>query len=700
MQYLFFRSPTASLPFGYNVERSGMEALRLLCHCSWTTSTIDLHRSARSAMEISHSVVLYQCQLEASLAGLAAAMVEQQTTPTNTEDVWVRRWRQVLETETSNNFTPNPPSSPHGSPARTARLDPMATAASVNAEGSPFVALPLTADARLLRAITSLIVFVQSTALRHLRELIVLHNHMQYCSSYWRWGLTHPMRSCVHALLSRRRSSWEAFMRGRALDHAVHVAVTNVSELQNMEAYVVSSIGRVYNALDNLNRAIENIARAGSTDCSSSPSELVSALVSASSRALHGMTQRSYRPGGGSIDRGDDDARRPTSAQEFPRVQSVIIGEALSASSLDPSDHIQRLVMGLISLSQEQSRWVALWEDSLRLHIAPPAGRHWSRVAVTLSVVIPLTHTLTTMSWLDAKRFVATSRSAVEYVAHWYVVQPAKALYESLFHSRAGVEERRAKLQADVESIARIIKDYHKDYFDEPSHTELEEIRRNAILGDFGLISRHLEQAIRHPFRAFFFGNLVRLTLIQVQHLKLDVARVLASFDEVLETNDVNFRMMALGPLVIMGVALVSYLALRKKKKLRPAYTKMRVLWRSLHRLITFARTDEELDDDDDHEEEEEEDRGCRRLRGGLTRRPLITSSAGSFLDDEEQGRVVLMVHTMRSLREYLYDYPLIDAFLEDLDDLEASHSTRHQRLRTLGRMMSVHFFLAPRDDL
>ncbi|CUF09787.1 transmembrane protein, putative [Bodo saltans] len=686
-----------TIAFASNLEHSTNEALRLFVHGAWAPEEVNLLRCLRHVDDIVKATTgthnnnnsCSESEVEAMLAGLSAALMEgTDVLPSDTP--WKRRWLNALRLDAKR---PKTPPTPYGSPRRNIEMNIAVHFGSpVRADQSGSMNEATPEEAVALRVALAQIVLLRHLAFAHLREMEAMHLEIQHYLSYWRWGLEHPRRCCWHQLISGRRHVWAGLWNGM-LRFAVHATtretIAKVTDLQGMEVYVVKSIGRIYNAIEGLRHAVET-----ATLDEPEVADVLAVLQGAVTRAVHAMTRRSYRTCGNHLaGHGSHGSFYHNNANKIPHVESAIIGDEDHTPETNiPSLWAQKQTQRIAALAKEQFAWMGSWRAALRTHMAPPIGRYWSGVVLVMCVLIPSCRLLITTSMDDAQHAGRRVRSACEYIFRWYVKGPAENLYQSLYSSREGVEDRRAKLRNDIESMAKMIEDYHEDYYDEGSisHGELEDIRRNAIEGDYGLISRHLEQAIRHPIKGFFFGNLVRLTLIQVQHLKLDVARVLASFDEVLEANDVNFRMMALGPLVLLSVGIVSYSVFRKKKKRRPALAKMRMLWRSLHRLITFARADEE-----DGEHEELRFTTDRNGGGGN----LAPSSTNSFLDEEQQGRVVLTVHHLRLLREFLQGYQFVEAFLEDLDDLEAASSTRHQRLRTLDRMMGTHFFLAPRDD-
>lgn len=691
---------TSETPFAQSLEVSCRRAVHMLVHSARSASDaqVDMCMALDAFVAAVERVMEHAAQksqtaemLEALRYAFSPFSGDPNVAPSVSQEVraWGVLWGRIVASSNSVVCTPQHDASRRSSPLKNCSFG-----------GTPTRDTSFITDASDdTRPWIALCVAIRHVAVGSLREMVGLHAQLQYCQRYWGWAVDSPRHGLFHQLASGYASSWRSLWRGFGVSQYLRDTVHRVNELRQMETFIVSRIGRVHHAVESLTRSIEELVRTPLVEGADiQAAELRQQLTATVVRVTRHLALSSYERCGreehglsfsptqnvilSSTIGGDSMA-----AAAIPRVESVAFGDPIhgdAAGEANAADVCEMLRVVHVASSQ----WTTSWSRALAQHMAPPLGRHWRRTALMAAIVWPLVHAAATMTMADVRRSAEAVWSVADYVLRWYIVGPALNLHQSLFAPRQGVVERRDALLRDTESLAKIIKDYHKDYYDEPSAAWLEEIRQNAIGGDYGLIHRHLEEAIRHPIKGFLFGNLVRLTLIHVQQLKLDVSRVLTSFDEVLETNDVNFRMMALGPffLVIMGV--VSYAMLHEKKKLRPAFVKMRLHWRHLHRLITFSS-------DSDSTAQDAEAAGNRDT---FCRNFLVSTrgtTAQSLLSDEEQGRVVLTVHRMRCLTEFLPKYPLIREFLEDLSDVEGTRSTRHQRLRTLERMMVVHHFLS-----
>ncbi|RNF11119.1 hypothetical protein TraAM80_01086 [Trypanosoma rangeli] len=165
---------------------------------------------------------------------------------------------------------------------------------------------------------------------------------------------------------------------------------------------------------------------------------------------------------------------------------------------------------------------------------------------------------------------------------------------------------------------------------------------------------------------------------------------VVNSTDEGLKRNELNFKMLATVPVfpAPSGAPLVS-LQNRYMKPL-PVINQMQLDCHSVHRAVTIPG--------DFHEEnhlpclgdttfsEPSEGKGAVELKE--------VRNVGK-LNSHTQGILLLLTHHMRRLAvEYHAGYHYLEAFLGDLDNFESVRSAGHQRLLTLDRMRSVHYFL------
>lgn len=415
----------------------------------------------------------------------------------------------------------------------------------------------------------------------------------------------------------------------------------------------------------------------------------------------------------------------------------------------------------LLHCAYHSERLVHQLNNLLHHSLCPPASRHWQRILVAAVTIIP------PFAWLYSKKpseLIAMARSSaavVRQVSHAYVLEPLVQLRNSLFYVRPGVEERRGAFDRDAISLANIIRDYHEDCYPGLSDERLNQLRDTTLerlragVADaegVGLLERRYRRAVKHPIRSTIFGDLPRILLIQMSYQALEVSRVTNGIDEVLEGNDLNFKIMAIVPGLTAAGLLFLWSVFRYRANYRPLRIRMKLLWRAIHRVVSFAglnhhftpsvfsgvapsgdrgapdaylinspfgakrsptfqfsayssphdalegnggETEAVREGDEDPHELPTQPTGAGSCDGG--RSPRQHTRAGGTettrrLNNYEQGMVLLLAHLMRcTVNEHLRSYIYLHELMEDLSDLESVESTQQQRLETLDRMRSTH---------
>ncbi|CAG9580856.1 conserved hypothetical protein [Leishmania major strain Friedlin] len=229
---------------------------------------------------------------------------------------------------------------------------------------------------------------------------------------------------------------------------------------------------------------------------------------------------------------------------------------------------------------------------------SPPTARHWRRILVAAVTIVPPFMWVYTKSPTELAAIARKTVTVGRQVLWSYVVDPVMQLRESLFYVRPGVEDRRGAVERDAVSLANIIRDFHEDMYPDMSQKRLEELRDRTFkrlragVADpegLGLIDEQYRHSVRHPIRSVLFGHLPRIMLIQLSYQALEVSRVANGIDEVLEGNDINFKIMAMMPVFLAGGLLATWGLFRYRFKYKPVRLRMKLLWRSLFRVISFA---------------------------------------------------------------------------------------------------------------
>ncbi|KAJ3239966.1 Nuclear control of ATPase protein 2 [Chytriomyces hyalinus] len=178
-------------------------------------------------------------------------------------------------------------------------------------------------------------------------------------------------------------------------------------------------------------------------------------------------------------------------------------------------------------------------------------------------------------------------------LAQDYIFLPLKQMYSTIRH-----RERRLalmgsdSLNADLESLERMVVEFAKDH-GVISGTDLEEIRGRAERGDLSVVLRSYEDELKHPITGALRGDLVRSLLIQVQKSKVDLELAMSALDKLLQANELNFTIMSMIPLVLLGYfgvqSFKAFLRRRAGTSREQRYQVVRSSLREVERLLNRA---------------------------------------------------------------------------------------------------------------
>ena len=260
--------------------------------------------------------------------------------------------------------------------------------------------------------------------------------------------------------------------------------------------------------------------------------------------------------------------------------------------------------VALLQCVQQSRRLVQRLKALVQRAHNPPASRHWQRILVAAAATIPPFFWLYCKTPAELLEFARSRYRFGQQLMRYYLLEPIAQLRESFFYVRPGVEDRRGAFERDAASLANIIRDFHEDMYPNMSLDRLEQLRNRTLdrlragVADpegYGLIDQQYRHSVRHPIRSVVFGDLPRIILIQMSYQALEMSRVANGVDEVLEGNDLNFKIMALLPVFAAGSLLVTWVLFRYRANHKPVRMRMKLLWRSLCRVIGFAGSGQQM---------------------------------------------------------------------------------------------------------
>ena len=130
---------------------------------------------------------------------------------------------------------------------------------------------------------------------------------------------------------------------------------------------------------------------------------------------------------------------------------------------------------------------------------------------------------------------------AILSARNWFnlhLILPAKAILNELFFNKLSRSSSREAAADAQQSLLEMLEDYRKDKG---------LLNQNAEIS-ISEISKAYERAIIHPIREGFFGDLVRLALIQVQLLKSEILQLANEVDDIVVKNRFNTQLLTALP--------------------------------------------------------------------------------------------------------------------------------------------------------
>ena len=533
----------------------------------------------------------------------------------------------------------------------------------------------------------------------YLEELSNCYGHIRWLRLYWSWAQDHPIRHSIHTFFSHPWATAKTYFRGESVVEQRKTAVIMaLSRLAALENRVVESIGRMHGALHSTIASLRGLSslidQSSLSVASQSPTDSISPS-DADLIDISGELEAIVTRGMHAIAMIHEGLHFDLDVPHGHSVGDLVAEETLGQTISGPGECCNgspTLPLGedplkmLATICRRSVRWSKRCNNRLRTTESLPRGRHWGRTAkygMFLGAGLYCWYYYTVD---DARRSTLRVRELIHQMFQTYAITPAKGIWDSLVVERYPSEQRRQLLQDEKDSLTRMILDYHDANFI-MTPDERVELREAADREDLGAVNVHYERAIQKPIRSAMFGNLFRILLIQLQKQKVDIDRVLLTSEEVLEQNDLSFRMMAMAPMMFLFTGLsYYYFRLRVRRREAPIHRRLRLCWRSTHRVISNG----EHSGDDGLQ-----DRRHAHVGGGRGGGNDVRSE--SRLEYGDHGYVLLFVHEMRMLVATMsLDVETRRLMAQDLDDIENTNASRAQRLRTLQRMYQTYGFLHP----
>ncbi|KAI3657642.1 hypothetical protein MP638_001361 [Amoeboaphelidium occidentale] len=167
-----------------------------------------------------------------------------------------------------------------------------------------------------------------------------------------------------------------------------------------------------------------------------------------------------------------------------------------------------------------------------RMYGMPPiVFRIWIPVTVSLSALYILSKNTKSIYRLTTESY----KTINSLVLNW-IYEPLKGIYKTIRYEHS-INNSQMSYEVDLESLGRMVSNYSTS---------------NNNDKDFSLILLQYEQEMQHPLRNLLAGDLIQLILIQIQKAKVDVELALSALDKILKSNELNFGLVAVAPVLMI----------------------------------------------------------------------------------------------------------------------------------------------------
>jgi hypothetical protein len=276
-----------------------------------------------------------------------------------------------------------------------------------------------------------------------------------------------------------------------------------------------------------------------------------------------------------------------------------------------------------------------------------------------------------------------------------HVSEPIWSIYQELFskEGRIDVNDRKARIDA-IESLKRMIRSWLDETFaDMPEQERIE--RANNM--DISLVEELKEESIKHIYE---INSVVRCSLIEMQFIKKELLNALVAMDELMGSNEINMRIAAMTPAVILMIAVrkvfrvIFYALFKFGASKQEIYASFRKIILDIERLLLMR----------DNPPPPPES-----LSWGATRRTRSVSMAADDIESNVQSRqtlsaadlgmLLLHIHECRNIlwnNRRRFQNDVLRNVSEDLAELagERGPVSVRQQLQILSRMTRTYKFM------
>ena len=286
---------------------------------------------------------------------------------------------------------------------------------------------------------------------------------------------------------------------------------------------------------------------------------------------------------------------------------------------------------------------------------------------------------------------------AAEQLGNFYnehLSGPIKSIYGEIVKGKPDVADKKARLE-EITTLKNMIGSWLDETFPEMSEDEKIHI---ADAMDISLVEQAKEECIKRS--VFEINNIVRLSMIEMQHIKKELMSALVAMDELMSSNEINAKIAAMTPAFILLYGTRSifrfcfYALLKFGKSKEETFQTFRHTILDIERLLTMR------DNPPDAPPPLSGYMPSVSPRKSANRRqPLAENRGGDVLDANDLGMLMLHIHECRKLLwedRRRFSASELRNVTEDLAELagERGPVSVQQQLAIISRMCRTYSFL------
>lgn len=369
-------------------------------------------------------------------------------------------------------------------------------------------------------------------------------------------------------------------------------------------------------------------------------------------------------------------------------------------------------------LMSQYAKFIDEHVDQIKKHVLPlykrpnHLNRNWIKYTIGLSVVSFMTYKVAT----NRDEILRWAHESYDSILRFYVLhlqEPVVNMYNVIrFDTHKQLIDPES-VDVSIDSLERMVTSFARDHGSSTgSHMTEEElgiVSEQARRGNLAYIMHKYEQEMKNPLKNALFGDMAQLLLIQVQKQKVDIERTMIQMDKLMQSNELNFELMATVPALLLAVFVVYNVLTYQRRTDNRVFASFKSSLVHLERVLNRFPTSEQesMLMAINNNGSGAVDNSSQQLLESSTvvgiKSNDIDEASGTLNRNQASGFVHLHVRKMRRLlndnvnkfqTHYRKEASVARDLHFDLTELDNHQISPEQRMRTVERMYRSYYFL------